>query len=138
MIYLATPYTNYPKGTHEAFVDACEGAARFLRAGIPTFSPIAHSHPIAMHGRLDPFVLNTWLPINHYAFDACEALLVYKLEGWAESEGVAAEIRQFDLDKKPIYFFDPENDILDKFLEDTGLGDFYTQANIKRKFTVIG
>ena len=43
--YLASPYSKYPEGTQAAFEMACWQAGLLIRAGVPVFSPIAHSHP---------------------------------------------------------------------------------------------
>lgn len=53
--YLATPYSRYAAGIEAAFQAASEQAAILVRHGIPVFCPIAHTHPIAIHGDIDPF-----------------------------------------------------------------------------------
>ena len=52
--YLATPYVKFPGGLAAAFVAACEQYALLIRAGVPAFCPIAHSHGAAVHGGIDP------------------------------------------------------------------------------------
>lgn len=48
LVYLATPYSKYPRGIEAAFVDASRLAACLVRLGISVYSPIAHTHPIAI------------------------------------------------------------------------------------------
>ena len=45
LAYLATPYSKYPAGLQQAFVDAAKLAALLLRSGMNVYSPIAHTHP---------------------------------------------------------------------------------------------
>ena len=59
--YLATPYNKYPYGMDAAFHLACENAALLIRHRVHVFSPIAHSHPIAMAGGLDPVDYEIWM-----------------------------------------------------------------------------
>src|ERR1700686_5471517 len=48
LCYLATPYTQYRDGIEAAFVQAASLAGRLLQARSFVYSPIAHTHPIAM------------------------------------------------------------------------------------------
>jgi hypothetical protein len=58
---LATPYTKYPHGQEAAFWLAVEHRGFLLRAGVPCFSPIVHSHPIAHHCGFDVHDVPFWL-----------------------------------------------------------------------------
>src|SRR3990167_1959103 len=58
--YLATPYTRYPAGIRAAFADAAKLAARLLVTGLKVYSPITHTHPLAIYGHLDPLDHAIW------------------------------------------------------------------------------
>lgn len=103
LYYLATPYTKWHHGIESAFVHAAKLAARLLVAGLKVYSPIAHTHPLAVHGNLDPLDHNIWLPFDGAMMSACNALLVADMADWRESKGVAHEIDVFKKAGKPIY-----------------------------------
>lgn len=103
LYYLATPYTKYSTGIEEAFAAAASLAARLLRKGIEVYSPIAHCHPMAVHGNLDAKNHDLWLPYQEAMMRRCDALLVANLNGWRESKGVAHEIEFFKYAGKPLH-----------------------------------
>lgn len=105
--YVATPYTKYPGGIGEAFDEACHQSATLVRAGIHVFSPIAHFHPIAILGDLDPLDHGIWIPQNRPFIAAAFGLIVVMMDGWHESDGVSAEIDAFIAAHKPIIFMGP-------------------------------
>ena len=106
LVYLATPYSKYPTGIESAFRDASRIAARLLRCGIKVYSPIAHTHPIAIHGDVDPLDHTIWLPFDEAMMKASAAILVAKMTGWEESKGIAHELEVFRKAKKPIFYLD--------------------------------
>jgi hypothetical protein len=99
--YLASPYSKHPGGLEVAFRQACEAAALLIKAGVPVFSPIAHSHPIAVAGGLDPLSYDVWLPADRPMMDAASGIIVLHLLGWATSYGIAEEQRHFAAAGKP-------------------------------------
>lgn len=105
--YLATPYSKYKHGIERAFVDAAKLAARLLKKGMSVYSPIAHTHPLAVNGKIDPLNHDIWLPFDEAMMHACCGLLVAHLSGWRESKGIAHEIAFFERMKKPITDLDP-------------------------------
>jgi hypothetical protein len=108
LYYLATPYSKYAKGIEVAFADAAALAARLLVAGHKVYSPIAHTHPLAVHGKLDPLDHAIWLPFDGAMMRACDAILVAHMDGWQQSKGVLHEIRVFAKANKPIFDLDPD------------------------------
>ena len=90
--YLASPYSKYGQGHEQAFKDAAQAAATLIKRGLLVFSPIVHSHPIAMLGGVDPVDHELWLRLDLALLDECDSLLVLMMPGWDESRGVAAEI----------------------------------------------
>lgn len=107
LCYLATPYTKYHLGIEAAFVHACEIAARLLKQGVRVYSPIAHTHPLAIYGNLDPLDHSIWLPFDEAMMDAADCLIVARMKGWDQSYGVKHEIEFFARESKPIIHIDP-------------------------------
>lgn len=93
--YLATPYSKYPGGLDAAWNDACCAAAALLRAGVPVYSPIAHTHPIAINGGIDPLDHAFWLKTDEAMMDAADELIVVMMPGFAESAGILHEVAYF-------------------------------------------
>lgn len=92
LYYMATPYSRYGQGREQAYIDACRSAAVLIKRGLNVFSPVAHSHPIAEIGGIDPLCAVTWLGLDLAILDECAGLLVVMMPGWAESHGVTMEI----------------------------------------------
>jgi len=105
--YLATPYSKYPDGLQAAWDMACCAAADLIRAGIKVYSPIAHTHPIALAGKMDPLDHNIWLPADQPMMDAACGLIVYRAASWEISKGIAHEISAFERAGKPVIYLDP-------------------------------
>lgn len=106
--YLATPYTKFPGGIHVAFSAACEQSAVLIRAGVPTFSPIAHTHPIAMHSTLDPLDLELWLAVDRPMMEsAAKGLIMCRLPSWENSTGMEHERAFFAKRGRPVLYMDP-------------------------------
>lgn len=107
--YLATPYTKYPDGIESAYEAAAELTARLMRAGASVYSPIAHMHPVAIHGGLDPLDHSIWLPANAAMMERADVLLVAKLRSWQRSKGTRHEIDWFTAAKKPVRYLCPDS-----------------------------
>jgi hypothetical protein len=108
LCYLATPYSKYKGGDLAlAFQDAAALAASLLIEGIKVYSPIAHTHPLAVFSHLDPLDHSIWLPFDEAMMEAADALIVAHMDGWEESFGIAHEIKKFVADGKPIFDLDP-------------------------------
>ncbi len=88
VIYLASPYTGNEQANFEA---VCRTAGHLMKASFFVFSPIAHTHPIAMGGTL-PTDWNYWEAYDRAMIERCDAVWVLMLDGWEESKGVTAEI----------------------------------------------
>ena len=108
LCYLATPYSKWVPGLEDAFVQAAILAARLLTTGLKVYSPIAHTHPLAIYGNLDPLDHSIWLPFDEAMMHASDVLLVAHMDGWRESQGVAHEIDFFDREGKPIFDLNPQ------------------------------
>lgn len=102
LIYLATPYSKYPKGRCAAYQAACEKAAELMLLGHTIFCPIAHSHSIETDAMNQRMTGEWWLRQDFAVLDRCDELWVYQLPGWEESLGVQAEIKRAKEEHIPI------------------------------------
>ncbi len=114
LAYLATPYSKYHLGISQAFIDAAKLAARLMLSGIKVYSPIAHTHPIATYGRIDPHDHAIWLPFDEAMMTVCNTLIVAHMEGWDQSFGISCEIEFFEKARKPIFDLDPDTMMMTK------------------------
>lgn len=106
IIYLASPYSHpLPEVREARFRTVCRVAARLMSEGAIVFSPIAHSHPIAMAGQL-PTDWTFWDRYDRAMLEASAELWVLRLDGWKDSTGVVAEIDIATHLGKPIWYID--------------------------------
>lgn len=122
LCYLATPYSKYPAGIEAAFILAAAQCALLLKAGIPVFSPIAHTHPVAIHGDIDPYSHAVFLPADAPMMDAADVLVVVMAETWQESFGIAHEIEAFTKAGKRIVYMVPD-EVPEALLHGLGVAD---------------
>lgn len=59
--------------------------------GKHVFSPIAHTHPIALAGDL-PEDFAYWEAFDRKMIAACSEMWVVMMDGWSESRGIKAEL----------------------------------------------
>lgn len=92
--YLASPYTHPDQGVRSnRFWEACRATGFLLSQGVLAYSPIAHSHPIAIAWEL-PSDFKFWRRLNYAGIGACKTLTILTIPGWKESVGVTAEIKK--------------------------------------------
>lgn len=92
LTYLACPYSHPDPAVREQRWQAVNVAAgNLMRAGLMVFSPISHTHAIAVVGDL-PTGWDYWAAFDRAYLEACNKIIVLKLPGWEESQGVAGEI----------------------------------------------
>jgi hypothetical protein len=93
LIYLASPYSHPDKIIEQArFEIVCQVAAKMMAEGKYVLSPIAHTHPIALAGKL-PGNWEYWEGYDRTLIKCCQKLIVVRISGWRESKGVQAEIK---------------------------------------------
>src|SRR5215471_11085470 len=105
--YLATPYAEFPGGHDAAWKFATKQAALCLEAGVRVFTPIGHTHPIAIQMKADPGH-DFWLELDEHVMDAADGLIVVEAEGWERSLGIAREIGFFRGRRKSIVYMAPD------------------------------
>jgi len=92
LLYLASPYSHSDPSMREwRFQEACKAAVWLMGQGFQVFSPIAHSHPIAVEGRLGTAFAD-YAEFDKRLIRASDVLAVFELAGWKESVGVQAEL----------------------------------------------
>ena len=92
MIYFASPYSHPdPTVREQRFRAACRATSVLLRMGKTVYSPIVHGHPLVEHGV--PTEWPFWEHNDRELLQRCKEVVVLMLDGWQESNGVAAEIR---------------------------------------------
>ena len=106
VVYVATPYTDYPYGHAAASYDAARVTAALMRMGICAYSPIVHSHAVAHVGGLDKVDGEFWQRMDAPMVEAADACIVVKMPGWDTSKGVTHEIAEFTAAGKPIVYLD--------------------------------
>lgn len=107
LTYLGSPYTKYPAGIEQAFKDVSAIAAKMLEAGVSVYSPIAHTHPIAIHGGLDPLDFEKFLKFDAAMMKKSDALVIAMMESWEQSYGLRHEIDVFKKAGKPVFALTP-------------------------------
>ena len=90
-IYLATPYTGTEVQEKVRFKQACEICAGLMKSGFRVFSPIAHSHNIAVYGSM-PGSHGFWKEQNRSWLEWADEIWVARMHRWTESRGVKWEI----------------------------------------------
>ncbi len=98
-VYLASPYSSEFDEPHsrrwdhkQRWIAVCKAVAALMRKypDILFYSPIAHSHGIAVHGGIAGDY-KAWQPQNHGMLDIFHELWILKLPGWDASKGIADE-----------------------------------------------
>ena len=107
-IYLAGPYSSHDISVKQRRFDLLNiMAAKLMKEGHLVFSPISHTHPIALAGDL-PGGWEFWEAYDRTFIDWADEIHVLKLPGWSTSTGVSAEIALgIELDK-PVTYIEAE------------------------------
>ena len=105
-IYLATPYSHPDPQVREfRFYEVNKVAARLMCEGNLVFSPISHTHPIAVAGDL-PRGWNYWKDYDSSFIEWADEIYVLKVLGWKQSTGVQAEIKLAEAMGKPVIYLE--------------------------------
>lgn len=113
LVYLASPYSHPDPLVRESrFQAVCKAAAHLMGAGLHIFSPIAHTHPIALAGSL-PGDWEYWKAYDETMLAACGALVVLALDDWQQSKGIREEEKIAHRLLLPTLYTGPEPESLD-------------------------
>jgi hypothetical protein len=111
LIYLASPYSDSDLLIREErFRSACRTAAILMNRGHKIFSPIAHTHPIAVEGKL-PTDWQFWRTYDKAIMEACKEMWILTIPGWVKSKGVQAERRLAERLGIPVLLVDVEGNV---------------------------
>lgn len=103
-IYLASPYWHKdPKVREKRFIAVCKKAGELMNQGFFIYSPIAHSHPIALQCVL-PKDWEFWKKYDIEYIRWMDEVWILKLPGWKASLGIQNEIIIANDLNKPIKF----------------------------------
>lgn len=92
LAYLAVPYSHSDPLVRETRFNVANKAASYLmNMRLAVFSPISHTHPIAIIGGL-PIDWSFWVAYDRKMLSMCDMLIVLTIKGWHESVGVSNEI----------------------------------------------
>jgi uncharacterized protein DUF1937 len=92
LTYLACPYSHPEASVRlERFEAVNRAAAKLMAEGEHIFSPISHTHPIALAGAL-PLGWEFWEAYDRAILRCCARVYVLQLDGWTESAGVRGEL----------------------------------------------
>lgn len=100
-IYLAIPYSNVDK--YESFRLANLHAAQLMNEGHVVFSPISHSHSMAIQNDL-PGTWEFWQEQDKAFIAWCDELHIVCMRGWEKSRGVNAEFNIANEMGKPVFY----------------------------------
>ena len=107
--YVASPYSKYHAGIMAAYSATLREVVRLVKSGASVFSPIIHSHPIAIRGGIDALDVNFWVSFDRPMMETAKGCIVLQLDGWDKSTGVAHEIEYFRKAGKPVVFMERGN-----------------------------
>lgn len=90
-IYLACPYSHPdPRIRQYRYEVVTRFAAELIQKGFIVYSPITHSHPIALIADL-PTGWDYWQVVDESFLEWCHEMHIVCLPGWKESTGLKAE-----------------------------------------------
>ena len=119
LIYLASCYTHASVTVEsQRAVDAARALSMIFDAGQAlVFSPVVHSHwPRSMFSNLGG-TWDDWAEFDSRMITVCDEMWILTLDGWIESEGIAAEIEIARKQGKPIWLISPNASEPDQRLE---------------------
>lgn len=105
-IYLGCPYTHDdPDVREKRFLQVSKFAATLLQKSYLVFSPISHSHQICVEADL-PIEFEYWKELDNSFIEWCDIMVVLKLDGWEDSNGLKEEIALAEFMGKEIKYVD--------------------------------
>lgn len=105
-IYLASPYSHPDAAVrHQRWEAVRDKVGAMLTAGTYVYSPVLHCYWVEVsHGLPGDFTF--WQGFDTAMISHASALWVYRIDGWADSVGVRAEIEIADSLGMPVEYVD--------------------------------
>src|SRR4051794_17484909 len=100
--YMASPYRAYPYGTGGAVGIAIANLGLLMKQCIPAFSPVVHTHFVAMQCKIDPHDMTVWGPANKCIMECAHGMIRLRAMGWLDSAGMREEHEYFVGAGKPV------------------------------------
>lgn len=110
--YLASAYSHTdPNVRQSRYEDVQACVATLLNKRIWVYAPIVHTHDLAIKHGL-PYDFEFWNEYNQTMISASGGLIFHRNDGWKQSRGCAAEVAFCKDIGKPLFFLDPEYNLL--------------------------
>lgn len=104
MIYLISPYTHDSIHVMDyRYRMACKACSVLVDRKIVIYSPIVHWHLIAEAREL-PRGHEFWMFHDHEMISLSTAVILLKLKGWEDSDGVKRDVEEAEKLGKPIIY----------------------------------
>lgn len=92
IIYFCSPYTHADKEVVESrYLKTATAIAKLISEGHVVISPIVYGHNLLKYHDM-PSDWEFWKNFCRSFLEKCEEMIVYKLDGWDKSTGIAGEI----------------------------------------------
>lgn len=130
LAYLAGPYTHPdPSVMEQRFTRMNHFAARLIEAGWPVFSPITHSHPIALHMPPEENNWATWIAQDYAILEKCSRVFCLMADGWRESQGVSGELDFCRRNEIPIVYLEDVDELTEGYPGPLQISTSYPSKN---------
>lgn len=106
--YLSSPYSHSdPDVRQQRFAAVCRAAARMMvEDRVAVYSPVAHGHSVAEQGGINAMNHQFWMSQCLPFVGMVDELVVLKLDGWEDSQGIKSEIAQAEMFGVPVRYVD--------------------------------
>ena len=106
LVYMASPYSSTDPAIKQARYEAAlDAVAKLMNEGVMAYSPIAHTHPIAIRHEL-PGDWEYWQAYDELMVSRCDRVVVLMLDGWEDSKGIQAEVAIAIRLNKPVTYME--------------------------------
>lgn len=107
-IYLCVPYSHPDAVVRQSrFEAANKAAAKLMSDGNVVFSPISHSHPVALHMDGMANDCEFWLDQDRAFLSMSKRVVVLKIYGWDKSKGIGVEVSEALRAGVPVEYMEP-------------------------------
>jgi hypothetical protein len=104
MIFISSPYTHWSDNiVNDNYLKVAKLASKLCSEGQVAISPIVYGHNL-LKIRTFPSNWEFWKNFCLTLLSKCDEMIVYKMEGWDKSRGVAEEIKFAELNNITITY----------------------------------
>ena len=118
LFYLASPFRSKDQFEMVKRFHIVESATVSLLAkGVHVFCPISYNGrwPRGSYSQFGlPASWDFWEPIDKNFLIRCDGMIVLKMDGWEESEGIRSEIKFCEVYNIPVYYIDVDDAFNDR------------------------